>query len=115
MKHFLNSCAFELYIIYEVMKKKMKTIKDFILVEEAKIEERKSEGGIILSQDKTDYSKPTKGKVLSIGSKVTDVSVGDIVYFMPKIGVELDPKTIHHPKEGYTYRVIKEENVIGLD
>ena len=85
----------------------MKTIKDFILVEEAKIEERKSEGGIILSQDKTDYSKPTKGKVLSIGSKVTEVSVGDVVYFMPKIGVELDPKTIHHPKEGYTYRVIK--------
>ena len=115
MKHFLNSYDFELYIIYEVMKKKMKTIKDFILVEEAKIEERKSEGGIILSQDKTDYSKPTKGKVLSIGSKVTEVSVGDVVYFMPKIGVELDPKTIHHPKEGYTYRVIKEENVIGLD
>lgn len=114
MKHFLNSYDFELYIIYEVMKK-MKTIKDFILVEEAKIEERKSEGGIILSQDKTDYSKPTKGKVLSIGSKVTEVSVGDVVYFMPKIGVELDPKTIHHPKEGYTYRVIKEENVIGLD
>ena len=93
----------------------MKTIKDFILVEEAKIEERKSEGGIILSQDKTDYSKPTKGKVLSIGSKVTEVSVGDVVYFMPKIGVELDPKTVHHPKEGYTYRVIKEENVSGLD
>ena len=114
MKHFLNSYDFELYIIYEVMKK-MKTIKDFILVEEAKIEERKSEGGIILSQDKTDYSKPTKGRVLSIGSKVTEVSVGDVVYFMPKIGVELDPKTIHHPKEGYTYRVIKEENVIGLD
>ena len=114
MKHFLNSYDFELYIIYEVMKK-MKTIKDFILVEEAKIEERKSEGGIILSQDKTDYSKPTKGKVLSIGSKVTEVSVGDVVYFMPKIGVELDPKTIHHPKEGYTYRVIKEENVIGLN
>ena len=90
----------------------MKTIKDFILVEEAKIEERKSEGGIILSQDKVDYSK---GRVLSVGSKVTDVSVGDVVYFMPKIGVELDPKTIHHPKEGYTYRVIKEENVIGLD
>ena len=114
MKLFLNFYDFELYIIYEVMKK-MKTIKDFILVEEAKIEERKSEGGIILSQDKTDYSKPTKGKVLSIGSKVTEVSVGDVVYFMPKIGVELDPKTIHHPKEGYTYRVIKEENVIGLD
>ena len=114
MKHFLNSYDFELYIIYEVMKK-MKTIKDFILVEEAKIEERKSEGGIILSQDKTDYSKPTKGRVLSIGSQVTEVSVNDIVYFMPKIGVELDPKTIHHPKEGYTYRVIKEENVIGLD
>ena len=93
----------------------MKTIKECILDEEAKIEERKSEGGIILSQDKTDYSKPTKGKVLSIGSKVTEVSVGDVVYFMPKIGVELDPKTIHHPKEGYTYRVIKEENVIGLD
>ena len=53
--------------------------------------------------------------MLSIGSKVTEVSVNDIVYFMPKIGVELDPKTIHHPKEGYTYRVIKEENVIGLD
>ena len=114
MKHFLNFYDFELYIIYEVMKK-MKTIKDFILVEEAKTEERKSEGGIILSQDKVDYSKPTKGRVLSIGSKVTEVSVGDVVYFMPKIGVELDPKTIHHPKEGYTYRVIKEENVIGLD
>ena len=59
----------------------MKTIKDFILVEEAKIEERKSEGGIILSQDKVDYSKPIKGKVLSIGSKVTEVSVNDIVYY----------------------------------
>ena len=32
----------------------MKTIRDFILVEEAKIEERKPEGGIILSQDRID-------------------------------------------------------------
>ena len=84
----------------------MKTIKDFILVEEAKIEERKSEGGIILSQDKVDYSKPTKGRVLSIGSKVTEVSVGDVVYFMPTPVCTLAPKTIHPPKKGYSYRVI---------
>ena len=93
----------------------MKTIRDFILVEETKIEERKSEGGIILSQDRIDYSKPVKGKVLSIGSEVKEVSVGNTIYYMPKVGVELDPKMLSKPKEGCVYRVVKEENVIGLD
>ena len=82
----------------------MKTIRDFILVEEAKIEERKSEGGIILSQDRIDYSKPVKGKVLSIGSEVKEVSVGNTIYYMPKVGVELDPKMLSKPKEGCVYR-----------
>lgn len=93
----------------------MKTIKDFILVEETKLEERKSEGGIILSQDKIDYSKPVKGKVLSIGSEVKEVSVDNIVFYMPKVGVELDPKMLNNPKEGCIYRVVKEENIIGLE
>lgn len=95
----------------------MKTIRDFILVEEAKIEERKSEGGIILSQDRIDYSKPVKGKVLSIGSgvKEVEIAVGKTIYYMPKVGVEVDSKMISNPKEGYIYRVVKEENVIGLD
>ena len=93
----------------------MKTIRDFILVEEAKIEERKSEGGIILSQDRIDYSKPVKGKVLSIGSGVKEVAVGNTIYYMPKVGVELDSKMLSKPKEGCVYRVVKEENVIGLD
>lgn len=92
----------------------MRTIKDFILVEETKIEERKSEGGIILSQDKIDYSKPVKGKVLSIGSEVKEVAVGNIIYYMPKVGVELDSKMLQKPKEGCVYRVVKEENVIGI-
>ena len=93
----------------------MKTIKDFILVEETKIEERKSEGGIILSQDKIDYSKPVKGNVLSIGSEVKEVAVGNTIYYMPKVGVELDSKMVHSSKEGCVYRVVKEENVIGLE
>lgn len=102
----------------------IKTIKDFILVEETKIEERKSEGGVILPQEKIDYSKPVKGTVLSVGSEVKDVEVRNVVYYMPKSGVELDPKSVFPQKsdEGIidtpstsVYRVIKEENVIGIE
>lgn len=102
----------------------MKTIKDFILVEEAKNEERKSEGGVILPQEKVDYSKPIKGQVLSVGSEVKEVKVRDEVYYMPKSGVELDPKSVFPQKDNEgiintpsasIYRVIKEENVIGIE
>lgn len=102
----------------------MKAFKDFILVEEPKNEERKSEGGVILPQEKVNYSKPVKGTVLSVGNKITEIKVGDEVYYMPKSGVELDPKSVFPQKEGeglidlpspYVYRMIKEENVIGIE
>ena len=102
----------------------MKAFKDFILVEEPKNEERKSEGGVILPQEKVNYSRPVKGTVLSVGNKITEIKVGDGVYYMPKSGVELDPKSVFPQKEGeglidlpspYVYRMIKEENVIGIE
>ncbi len=102
----------------------MKAFKDFILVEEPKNEERKSEGGVILPQEKVNYSRPVKGTVLSVGNKITEIKVGDEVYYMPKSGVELDPKSVFPQKEGeglidlpspYVYRMIKEENVIGIE
>ena len=102
----------------------MKAFKDFILVEEPKNEERKSEGGVILPQEKVNYSRPVKGTVLSVGNKITEIKVGDDVYYMPKSGVELDPKSVFPQKEGeglidlpspYVYRMIKEENVIGIE
>lgn len=102
----------------------MKAFKDFILVEEPKNEERKSEGGVILPQEKVNYSRPVKGAVLSVGNKITEIKVGDEVYYMPKSGVELDPKSVFPQKEGeglidlpspYVYRMIKEENVIGIE
>lgn len=102
----------------------MKAFKDFILVEEPKNEERKSEGGVILPQEKVNYSRPVKGTVLSVGNKITEIKVGDEVYYMPKSGVELDPKFVFPQKEGeglidlpspYVYRMIKEENVIGIE
>ena len=102
----------------------MKAFKDFILVEEPKNEERKSEGGVILPQEKVNYSRPVKGTVLSVGNKITEIKVGDEVYYMPKSGVELDPKSVFPHKEGeglidlpspYVYRMIKEENVIGIE
>ena len=102
----------------------MKAFKDFILVEEPKNEERKSEGGVILPQEKVNYSRPVKGTVLSVGNKITEIKVGDEVYYMPKSGVELDPKSVFPQTEGeglidlpspYVYRMIKEENVIGIE
>lgn len=102
----------------------MKAFKDFILVEEPKNEERKSEGGVILPQEKVNYSRPVKGTVLSVGNKITEIKAGDEVYYMPKSGVELDPKSVFPQKEGeglidlpspYVYRMIKEENVIGIE
>lgn len=102
----------------------MKAFKDFILVEEPKNEERKSEGGVILPQEKVNYSRPVKGTVLSVGNKITEIKVGDEIYYMPKSGVELDPKSVFPQKEGeglidlpspYVYRMIKEENVIGIE
>lgn len=102
----------------------MKAFKEFILVEEPKNEERKSEGGVILPQEKVDYSRPVKGTVLSMGSKVTGIQVGNNIYYMPKSGVELDPESVFPREEGegtidlpspYVYRMIKEENVIGIE
>lgn len=66
----------------------MKTIKalgDTVIVEAPEIKEKKSEGGIILTQA-NDKEAKNQGVVVSVGEKVTTISVGDTV-LISRMGV----------------------------
>lgn len=83
----------------------MRVLKDYILVEEPIVEEKKSEGGIILAQDRVDYTSPITNKVLAVGSNVKDVKEGDEIIYLARAGIEFK-------HDNHQYRVIKEEDIV---
>lgn len=85
----------------------MKAIRTNVMVIEKKVEEKKSDGGIILSSDKIDFSKPIKATVYSVGNDVKEVKVNDEIYYPPKSGYAI---TIGDT----TYRVFDEKDVVAI-
>lgn len=85
----------------------MKVLKDYILVEEPVEEEKKSEGGIILAQDRVDYTSPIENIVIGVGKDVEEINVGDKVIYLARSGTELK-------HDGRKYRILKEEEIAAV-
>ncbi len=85
----------------------MKVLKDYILVEEPVEEEKKSEGGIILAQDRVDYTSPIENIVIGVGKDVEEINVGDKVIYLARSGTELK-------HDGHKYRILKEEEIAAV-
>lgn len=86
----------------------MKAINKNVMVFEAKEPEKKSEGGIILTDRRVDYSAAISNKVISVGGDVKYVKEGDVIYYLPTTGDAI--KT-----EKGVYRVFDESQVIAID
>ena len=86
--------------------KNIKAINDIVVAEEIIKREETTAGGLIVPQ--TVKVEPQKyGKVLSIGEKVDNVKVGDIIVFHQSAGqaVLLD---------GVIQRVLKKDEIYGI-
>jgi len=79
----------------------MKLLKRLVLIEKPK-EKSKTNNGIYLPEVIKD-EKPTKGKVLAIGSEVQDVKVGQMVLFKKYALEEYD--------EGF---IVDERDILGV-
>lgn len=62
-----------------IIKQKLTTIHDNVLITDMNFEEQVSAGGIIIQSDngKTEGIKPRWGKVYQVGPEQTDVKIGD--------------------------------------
>ena len=85
----------------------MKILRNYVLVEEPAIEEKKSETGLILSQDKPNFTSPVTHKVIGIGKDVKEIQVGDTVLYLPRSGIE-------YKKDQIVWRFLKEEEIIAV-
>ena len=85
----------------------MKVLKDYVLIEEPIVEEKKSSGGIILGAEETDFSRPITGKVLQVGKDVKEIVAGDEVMYMPRQG-------IHMKQDNVIWRFLPEEKIIAV-
>ena len=86
----------------------MKVINKNIMVFEAKEPEKKSAGGLILTDNRVDYSTAISNKVVSVGEDVKYVKEGDIVYYLPRTGDSI--KT-----DDGVYRIFDESQVLAVD
>lgn len=85
----------------------MKVLRDFILVEEPKVEEKKSEGGLILTQDRPSFTDAVERQVVQVGKDVKEISVGDTVLFISRSG------TVVKRPEG-DWRILREEDILAV-
>lgn len=86
----------------------MKAINKNVMVFEANEPEKKSAGGLILTNNRIDYSAAISNKVISVGGDVKYVKEGDIVYYLPTTGDAIKA-------EDGKYRVFDESQVIAID
>ena len=86
------------------MKIKMKAVGKKILLDPTPIE-LKTKSGIIL-QPKIE-EKPNKGTVVSVGSEVSEVKDGDVVFFNKYTPAEIE-------EDGKKYFILKEEDIYTI-
>lgn len=81
-------------------------LRDRIVIERDKIKEEILESGVILTEEVQE--KPQTGTVLTIGSEVKDIKIGDKVIFGKNDGVEqkIEEKTVLIMKENMIWGVI---------
>jgi len=86
--------------------KNIKAINDIVVAEELIKREETTAGGLIVPQ--TVKVEPQKyGKVLSIGEKVDNIKVGDIIVFHQSAGQAVII-------EGTIQRVLKKDEIYGI-
>lgn len=84
----------------------MKILRNYLLVEEPFVEE-KTEGGIIIKQDKPSFTTLIEHKVIGVGPDVKDIKEGDSVLYLSRSGIEMK-------KEKTNWRFLKEEEVVAV-
>ena len=86
----------------------MTFLKDFILVKEPLVEEKKTSGGIIVStEEKVNPSDPIVNLVDKVGSDVKTIKEGDRVLYLPREGLLVK-------RSETNWRILKEENIIAV-
>ena len=86
----------------------MKTLRgNRVRVEEIITETEKTESGIILpesvKQEARDKRQFLEGKTIQVGTDVTDIKEGDIIYYYKLAGLQYD-----------NHKIITEKDVIGI-
>lgn len=84
--------------------KDMKTLGKKIVIEPDTFDATENSAGIYIEQSSTDKMKHTKGVVTTIGSGVTEVTVGDHVMYSPLTFDEIEV-------EGATLHIVDEDDV----
>ena len=83
----------------------MRAIGKYIVIEDIKVEDSKTKGGLLLTESHREDIRYRQGKVLNIGTEVVGVKDGDDIYYDKQAGFKLEVK-----KD--IYKVIKEHDVV---
>jgi co-chaperonin GroES (HSP10) len=83
----------------------MRAIGKYIVIEDIKVEDSKTKGGLLLTESHREDIRYRQGKVLNIGTDVIGVKDGDDIYYDKQAGFKLEVK-----KD--IYKVIKEHDVV---
>ncbi|MBC8437214.1 hypothetical protein H8D85_02705 [bacterium] len=83
----------------------MRAIGKYIVIEDIKVEDSKTKGGLLLTESHREDIRYCQGKVLNIGTDVIGVKDGDDIYYDKQAGFKLEVK-----KD--IYKVIKEHDVV---
>ena len=83
----------------------MRAIGKYIVIEDIKVEDNKTKGGLLLTESHREDIRYRQGKVLNIGTDVVGVKDGDDIYYDKQAGFKLEIK-----KD--IYKVIKEHDVV---
>lgn len=86
----------------------IKAINRNVIVFEAAEIEKKSAGGLILTDNRVDYSSAISNMVLSVGDEVKYVKEGDRVYYLPRTGDVIK-------REEGVYRIMDETQILGVE
>ena len=86
----------------------MKVLGKKICVLEEKAKDREI-NGIVIPAGKMDPHRPLSAKVICVGPEVEGVKEGNVVFYMPLSGQELNSE------DGKTWRVLHVDEVIAVE
>ena len=85
----------------------MKAVNDYIVVEKIK-EEKKTSGGLLLTDDTDVDNRYKKAKVVSVGNLADIIKVNTLVMYDKHAGHEID-------YDGILYKVIRLRDIVLVD
>ena len=85
----------------------MKAVNDYIVIEKIK-EEKKTSGGLLLTDDTDTDNRYKKARVVSVGNLAELIKVGSVVMYDMHAGHDIDYYCI-------MYRVIKLRDIVLVD